>query len=213
VPTASRSTAPAWEKPAVTFDEILDKTDGTARITLAERFTVSQALAPRAIVPATSTVYVPDGTETDRPMTDDEKTACQDSVKIAPTVEAAEKIKRQSVDCTTVKDFVWQAVFAPTLDQRSGWVVPAASPLPAAALGKVTGTVRLLGQRTDQYLVQVNRAPSVWVAKGAAVPGTPLTLVGVGLKEVERTDVAVFSDGTSRYFTIIGGGEAAGVTY
>ena len=221
-PTPSRSTAPPWTKGVVTFEEIAGKTDGTARFTIAsDRDPVDAYLAPGSFIPSTSTVYQPHGTTAERPLTDVEKTACETSVQNAATVEDAEKIKRVSKDCTVTNDFVWQAVFVPSSQasaaaagtEKFGWIATPTSLLPDAALGKVSGTVRFLGQAGDKFLVQAGNAAPQWVVVNGKVEGTPLTFTGLGLDSIVRPDVAVFTDGTSQFFTVLGGGEGSGVTF
>ncbi len=154
-------------------------------------------------------------------MTDTEKAACSKEIQNAATTEAAEKVRRLSKDCTVVQDYVWQAVFTPSSQARAaasnterfGWLVGAGALLPDAAMGKVTGTVRFLGQAGDLYLVQAGNAAPQWLSTGEAVTGTPLRFTGIGLPAIEREDVAVFTDGTTQFFTVIGGGEGSGVTF
>lgn len=223
VPTPTRSTAVPWVKGSVSLVAVRTDSAGTAEFTLATDGIdpVTRLLSAGSLVPSTSTVYQPHGTTTDRAMTDDEKAACQKSIQNAATTEAAEKIRRVSKDCTVVEDYVWQAVFTPSSQaaaaaggtEQLGWLVPAGAALPDAVLGKVSGTVRFLGQAGGKYLVQAGNAAPQWIAAGGAVDGTPLTFTGLGLDSIERPDVAVFTDGTSQFFTVLGGGEGSGVTY
>ncbi|NYD20814.1 hypothetical protein [Kineococcus aurantiacus] len=223
-PTVSRSTAPPWQQGVVTFDSIpVGSTTGTASFVLDADGTnpVTGSLAAGSFVPSTSTVYRPWGITTERAMTDAEQAACQTLIKNAATSEDAAKISRQTKDCTVTDDYVWQAVFVPssqaqlavTNTERSGWLVAADTKLPGAAMGKVTGTVRWLGQRGEKYLLQVDDQPGIWVGEGDAVPGTPLNFEGIGLDSIARGDVAVFSADGAQYFTVLGGGEAAGITF
>lgn len=208
------------------FDGFVDKTTtGTANFVLAfgSINPVKVPLSAGTTIPSTSTVFAPQGKETDRAMTDDEKKTCQDSYKAATTNDAAQAIYRATDNCTTVRDFVWQAVFVPSSQvnpdpakngaPRIGWMTDAGSKLSDAQLGKVTGTVRWIGQRDESYLIQVDDNAPVWLAKGTAVPGTPLTFDGTGLATIDRDDVAVFSANGTKYFTVLGGGETAGVTF
>ena len=223
-PTVSRSTAPAWQKGVVTFDSIpVGSTTGTADVTLDADGTnpVKDSLRAGSLLPSTSTVYRPWGTTTERAMTDDEKAACELRVKDAATSEDAARINRQTKNCTVTDDYVWQAVFVPssqselavTNAESFGWLVAAGTKLPDAVVGKVTGTVRWIGGRGDRYLLQVNGDPGTWVKAGDTIPGTPLVFEGIGLKSIARDDVAVFSANGTQYFTVLGGGENAGVTF
>ncbi|MEW1957546.1 hypothetical protein [Kineococcus sp. NPDC059986] len=223
-PKPGPSTAAPWQRGQVRFEQIPEgSAAGAAVFTLDSESLqpVSISLAAGALIPSTSTVYQPHGTNSRRPMTDVEKTSCEAAVRAATTVEAAEAIKRTTDGCTATDAFVWKAVFVPSSQaadaakgqERFGWLVADETALPDAVMGKVTGTVRLLAQRDKSYLVQVNRDQPVWVKEGAAVPGTPLTISGTGLAEIGRDDVAVFSNAGTKYFTVPGGGEDVGVTY
>ncbi|GAB3466628.1 hypothetical protein AB1207_18175 [Kineococcus endophyticus] len=223
-PVPAPSTAAPWQPGQARFEEIPEgSTDGTGRFTLAvdSRNPVTGTLAAGGRVPSTSTVYQPHGTTSRRDMTEAEKAACQDQVRTAATSEAAAAVNRASDNCTTTVAYVWRSVFVPSSQaalaakgqERTGWLVAAGTTLPDAVMGKVTGTVRLLAQRDKLFLVQVNRDQAVWIAAGAAVPGTPLVLTGVGLSEIERGDVAVFTNGGTKYFTAVGGGEDVGVSF
>ncbi|MEZ0163693.1 hypothetical protein AB2L27_02805 [Kineococcus sp. LSe6-4] len=223
-PTVSRSTAPAWQQGVVTFKEIpLGSTTGAGTFVLDSSGAnpVTIPLTAGSTIPSTSTVYRPWGTTAERGMTDAEKATCEQQVKKAATSEDAAKISRSTKDCTVTDDYVWQAVFVPlsqsklavTNQEDYGWVSTAGTQLADAVVGKVTGTVRWIGARGEKYLVQVNDEPGVWVKKGEVVAGTTLTFEGIGLAPIERTDVAVFSSGGTKYFTVLGGGENAGITF
>ncbi|GAA4967441.1 hypothetical protein [Kineococcus glutinatus] len=95
-----------------------------------------------------------------------------------------------------------------------GWLVPANTEVPAAAMGTSTGIVRVIGLSLDgSAWIQVNREEDVLVAEGAQVPGTPLTYEGftdhLGLA---RTEVS-FTAGGVTYSGAFGPGEDAGVVY
>ncbi|WP_432522465.1 hypothetical protein [Kineococcus sp. SYSU DK006] len=223
-PTVSRSTAPAWQKGVVRFDGIPEgSTTGEGGFTLDADGTnpVAGSLTAGSLVPSTSTVYRPWGITTERPMTAEEKAACEQQVKNAATSEDAARINRTTKNCSVTDDYVWQAVFVPssqakladTNTEAFGWIVAADTKLADAVVGKVTGTIRWIGGRGDKYLVQVNDEPGVWVEAGEAVPGTPLVFKGIGLDSIARGDVAVFTAGGTQYFTVIGGGENAGITF
>ncbi|NAZ74900.1 hypothetical protein GTQ99_05600 [Kineococcus sp. T13] len=223
-PTVSRSTAPAWQQGVVRFDGIPEgSTTGEGEFTLdADGVNpVAGWLTAGSLVPSTSTVYRPWGITTERGMNEAEKAACEKQIKNAATSEDAAKINRMTKNCSVTDDYVWQAVFVPssqakladTNAEAFGWLVATDSKLADAVVGKVTGTIRWIGGRGDRYLVQVDDEPGVWVKAGDAVPGTPLVFEGIGLDSIARGDVAVFKAGGTQYFTVIGGGENAGITF
>ena len=224
-PSVSRSTAPAWQKGVVTFDGFPEKgTGGTADFTVdADGTNPVAGLPERGVLHPLHLDRVPPvghlhGTADDRHREGGLPVPGQER---EPPSRTAALINRQTKDCTATDGTVWQAVFVPSSQadlaaknaESSGWLVTAEAKLPDAALGKVTGTVRWLGGRGDKFLLQVNDDPGVWVAKGEAVPGTPLVFEGPGLEPIARADVAVFSAGGAQYFTAAGGGENAGVTF
>ncbi|WP_432547099.1 hypothetical protein [Kineococcus sp. SYSU DK004] len=216
VPTPSRSTAPAWVKPLISFVEVDAETEGTGNFIVGgQRVPVS----PGALVPATSTLYAPQKNLERRPMTEKEAAACRELIRGA-TPAVREEIKVETDDCKTIEAYVYRAMLTPRkasqgLD-RSGWVVNAGKDLPAAAVGKTTGIVRCLARRGDEFLIRVDRQQAVWLEKGEEVPGTgdvTLTFVDVGLASIQRPDVAVFNDGDVDHFTVLGAGEDAGVAF
>ncbi|PPK96004.1 hypothetical protein CLV92_105104 [Kineococcus xinjiangensis] len=92
-----------------------------------------------------------------------------------------------------------------------GWIVPAKKKVPATAMGKTSGTVRLVGKRNEKaYYVQVDRGPSKLYELTQKIEGTPLTLesVGTALDTVRFTD----ADGVT-YYGPVGAGETDGVTF
>ena len=223
-PGPTRSTAAPWQKGDVLFKELSkDGSDGRATFVLGSTSInpFATELLQGQFVPGTSTVYQPRGKTTRRDMTAEEVTSCQESVRQAVDSAAADKINRATDGCKTVVAYVGQAVFVPSSQAAAalkntesfGWLVAPGSLVPDAVLGKVTGTVRWLGSRDKTHLVQVNDDQPVWVKEGSAVPGTPLTLESEGLESIDRTDVVVFAAGGNKFFTVLGGGENAGVTY
>ncbi|WP_369069513.1 hypothetical protein [Kineococcus terrestris] len=208
-PSDTRSTAPAWQKAEVKFVEFT-KT-GLGKFVIGGNQIAY--LGSGAVVPGTSTLFQPVGKVTDRPMTEDEIKACQQSVKDAATVEEAALIERRTEKCTTTQDYVLKAVFVTDRTARAGWIVENGSKLPDAALGRTTGTVRVLGQSVEEFLVQVDRHRSQWVAEGGAVEGSPLTFLKLGAESIDRSDVAVLQGDGVQYFTVMGGGESAGVAF
>lgn len=221
-PTPSRSTAAPWQPGSVRFEGVdVPSLDGSGAFVLDTKGPVPAAvrLYSGDLVPSTSTVYKPVGEVKERDMTDDEATACNDSVKAAATQEDAAAIIRKTVNCKRVVDSVWAPLLLRSSDASgggqapSGWVLGVDADLPAAALGKVTGTVRFLGERSKAILVQIDNKVPVWVAEGQTVPGTPLTYTGQQLDAPKRTGVAVFTSGGNTYFTAPGGGEKSGITF
>ncbi|WP_432564871.1 hypothetical protein [Kineococcus sp. SYSU DK003] len=219
-PTPSRSTAAPWQKGSVKFLEILKDTSIGSFLLAADGLNpVSATLADGSLLPSTSTVYRPQGKEAERPMDEDEIEQCK-ADKRDLVGDALDKLISDTKDCTITYDFVYQAVLVPSKETRlvkgeeaSGWVLQSKTQLPDASLGKVSGTVRWLATRGETVLVQVGNAPGQWVEKGDSVEGSPLTFVDLGLDSIGRDDVAVFSDGTSQYFTVLGGGEGSGVSF
>lgn len=210
-PTPSRSTAAPWQKADVKFVEL--SKDGSLGRFLVGGDTTAY-LASNSVIPGTSTVFTSKASSTTRDMTAEEKTACNAFLQ-DPTKSLAEKAAKNTdtADCTTITETVVKAVFTTDASLRSGWVVNPDSQLPDAAVGRTSGTVRVLGQRGTQFLVQVDRNPAVWLSAGSAVEGTPLTFVGLGSDELQRGDIAVFSEADSRYFTVLGGGEKSGISF
>ncbi|MEZ0492958.1 hypothetical protein AB2L28_12015 [Kineococcus sp. TBRC 1896] len=97
-----------------------------------------------------------------------------------------------------------------------GWLVPSGQDVPAAALGKTTGTVRVVGLLNDSvYFVQVDRRPSLKVKVGDAIEGTPFTLEKPLLAGVTLpTEAVVFKDGSGvSYYGAGGAGETDGVSF
>lgn len=222
-PSPSRSTAAPWQVGTVHFDGIdVPSPDGAGSFILDSKGVTpfNTFLASGQLIPSTSTVYSPVGSVTTRAMTDDEKKACKDSVRSAPSQDAADTIGRQTEGCTTVVDSVWAPVLVRSSQAvaggqaSAGWVLKEDADVPAAALGKVSGTVRFLAARQKSALFQVDNHQPVWVLENDKVPGTPLTYTGLQLDAPKRSGIAVFtaSDGNT-YFTAMGGGEASGITF
>ena len=95
-----------------------------------------------------------------------------------------------------------------------GWVVPVDAAVPAAAMGRTTGTVRVVSVlNSKQVYVQVNRGPSFLVSKDEKVEGTPFTFVGFQAASLPHGPV-YFTDaeGVTSYGAI-GSAETDGVTF
>jgi hypothetical protein len=203
-PTASRSTAPAWEQPQITYVGDYDA------LTKSYSFEVggyTKWYPLGQILPGTSTVFQGSySTPKKRPMTDEEKQECVSGV--------SEAVWAATDGCTTITEAIASALFTSTQGTDSGWVVTANNTLPAAALGKSAGTVRFVGYvEGKSFVLEVNREQSR-VAVGEQVPGTSLTLRGLGVDEISRTDVVAFTGADGNvYFTTIGAGEDAGVLF
>ncbi|NAZ84609.1 hypothetical protein [Kineococcus indalonis] len=219
-PTPWRSTAPAWQQPDIVYTG--SDATGVVHTFLLGDESVNEGravtLSTGDVLPGTSTKVADGGTRSkERVMTDEEKAACRAKLAKLPASEAA-VLRVATADCTVTTEDTPVVVFVPVRGADSGWIVPSGTHLPAAAVGSVSGTVRVLAVRqlTDQVelLVRVDRDRAVWLSEGEAVPGTPLTVGGVGLDDIERADVVWFTGAESvRYYTVPGAGEDAGVGF
>lgn len=201
-PPVSRSTAPAWEEPKIVFEGPL--AGGVYKFTVGG---YPKTYPTGTVLPGTSTVFVGSyDTPKKREMTQAESDACKKRGN--PTEFDA------TVKCTVLTETVTSALFTPTQGPFSGWYVAAGAALPDAALGKTVGTLRDTGLvRNDKNVIQVGDT-QFDLTPGEQVPGTTFVWRGEGASEIDRSDVAAFtgSDG-SLYFTVIGGGEDAGVLF
>lgn len=187
VPGPSRSTAPAWEAPAVGF--VTGNADYGVFDLDGKRVTVltGQLIYPLS-VRYQGVVVVETPTPTPTP---------------TPT--------------STAKDSSVLGKFTSENNPATGWLVPSnlekPTQLPAAALGKVSGQVRLNGVLRDQYWVRVDRQDDVLMTAGTAVGTTGLTLTGASDKRVPYAG-AIFTDGVGNvYFGSMGERESDGVLY
>ncbi|WP_432540384.1 hypothetical protein [Kineococcus sp. SYSU DK002] len=158
-------------------------------------------------------VYTYTGTDAEHP-SDGNFTMAPSAVGQSYGVQIDEGDVLYPADITFQREVTGGAWITSNRGVPQGWVVPAGSAVPDAAMGRTTGTVRVVGVvNSKQVYVQVNRGPSILLKIGEAVEGTPLTFVGfqaAGLPE----GPAYFTDAKNvTYYGAVGSAETDGVTF